>query len=112
MVEEAQVRMWLAFAASWHKEYNPLLKALVLGCTQDQQDSDLNTAVHVLETCLDQLEDHLKGRQWVATNDLTIADRALKIKIDLLPRMGVLVDSRPNIVTWIQRCTTVDLAHG
>ena len=26
LVEEAHVRIWLAFAASWHKEFNPLPK--------------------------------------------------------------------------------------
>ena len=26
LVEEAQVRIWLAFSARWHKEFNPLLK--------------------------------------------------------------------------------------
>ena len=110
VVEEAQVRIWLAFAASWHKEFNPLLKALILGPTRIREDSKLNTAAHVLETRLDQLESRLKGREWVATNAFTIADEALKIKIEILPRMGIQVDSRLNITAWMQRCATVNFA--
>lgn len=105
VAEEAQVRIWLAFAASWHKEFNPLLKALILGRSRTREDSELNTAAHILGTRLDQLESRLKGREWVATNVFTIADEALKIKIKMLPRMGVQVDSRPNITTWMQHCS-------
>lgn len=66
----------------------------------------LNTAAHVLETRLDQLESRLKGREWVAT----IADEALKVNIEMLPCVGVQVDSRLNIATWMQRCATVKVA--
>jgi glutathione S-transferase len=71
VVEEAQVRIWLAFAASWHKEFNPFLKALILGRTRIREDLKLDTAAHVLETRLDQLESRLEGREWVATHAFT-----------------------------------------
>lgn len=106
MVEEAHVRIWLAFAASWHKEFNPLLKALSLGRTRIRDDLKLNTAAHVLETRLDQLESRLKGREWVAT----IADEAPKIKIEMLPGICVQGDSRLNPATPMQRCATVKVA--
>jgi glutathione S-transferase len=93
VVEEAKVRIWLAFAASWHKGFNPLLQAVILGRTRIREDLKLDTAAHVLETRLDQLESRLEGREWVATNAFTIADEALKIKIEMLLRMGVQVDS-------------------
>jgi hypothetical protein len=61
VVEEAKVRIWLAFAASWHKEFNPLLQAVILGRTRIREDLKLDTAAHVLETRLDQLESRLEG---------------------------------------------------
>jgi glutathione S-transferase len=110
IVDDARVRIWLAFAASWHKEFYPLLKAMIVDQTSIRDDSRLQTAVHILGNRLDQLESRLNGREWVATNDYTIADEALKIKIEMLPRMDVQVDSRLNITTWMQRCATIKSA--
>jgi hypothetical protein len=61
VVEEAKVRIWLAFAASWYKEFNLLLQAVILGRTRIREDLKLDTAAHVLETRLDQLESRLEG---------------------------------------------------
>ena len=103
-VAETEVRIWLAFGASWHKEFNPLMEIRIRGHDNVRTDLSLDSAVKVLEGRLNQIEEHLKTRTWIAGEAFSLADAALYGKTSLLPKLGVqTADSRPRLAAWMKR---------
>jgi hypothetical protein len=96
----AQIRMWLAFSASLHKEFEPLYRRHVRhqpGLGEDEA----NRLRRVLSGRLDGIETLLASRKWIGPEGYLLADMALAARIDLFQRFGIdAMAHRPRLKAW------------
>lgn len=64
---------------------------------------NIERATQKAEFILNQLNEHLKLRQWLELNRLTIADIAVFPYIALAPDGKISLDPYPHILAWIER---------
>ena len=62
-----------------------------------------DTAINTANNLFKQLNSHLTGRDWLATDKPTIADVANYAYIAVAPEGNVSLDEYPNILTWLKR---------
>ncbi len=72
-----------------------------LGKSKESRD---NVRVERGEQALDQMNVLLDGRDWFATDSMTIADIALVAYTRMAHEGGFELNSRPNVTAWIARC--------
>ncbi|MEH6559347.1 MAG: glutathione S-transferase [Oceanicoccus sp.] len=102
-VAVADVQRFLSIA-SGKVAYGPAAARLVnvFGAGLDHQ-----TAIDTARTLLVELEGHLEGRDWLATDNPTIADLANYAYIAHAPEGDVSLEDYPNIRAWLQRIETL-----
>ena len=49
------------------------------------------------------MDRHLRARDWLATEDTTIADLSCFAPISILPNSGYETDKWPNVTAWLNR---------
>lgn len=98
-VHAAQVQRFLSTAAG-PIAYGPASARLVtvFGAGLDHQKA-IDTAHSVLGV----LEGHLEGREWLTTNNPTIADLANYAYIAHAPEGNVSLQDYPNVRAWVKR---------
>ncbi len=64
---------------------------------------DAEVAINTAKNVLGHLDQHLDGREWLATNHATIADVANYAYIAVAPEGNVSLDEYPNVVAWLKR---------
>jgi len=95
----AEVQRFLSFAAG-KVAYGPAAARLVnvFGAGLDHQG-----AIDESHAFLSNIEAHLNGREWLATDKTTIADIANYAYIAHAPEGDVSLETYPNIRAWIER---------
>ena len=99
IVDTANVQRFLSVAAG-KVAYGPALARLV---NVFGADLDKTTAIATAHGILSELDSHLAGRDWLVTDNLTIADVANYAYIAHAPEGDVSLESYPNIRAWISR---------
>jgi glutathione S-transferase len=100
---DTQIRQWLAFDASLHKEVKAL-EAAARGEKPPAGVLPVEAATAILGARFDQLDAHLSGRSWLVGDDLTIADRALATRVHVLDGLGASIGpDRPHLRDWVER---------
>ena len=103
---EAQVREWLAFDTSMHKEIRAL-EAAKAGEPPPLGMPSVEWAGETLAGRLKQIDDHLSARIWLAGDELTFADVALARRLESLAGLGVPASAEfPRLAHWLERATT------
>ena len=99
LAEQAEVQRFLSVAAG-KIAFGPAAARLVnvFGAGLDHK-----TAIDTSHGILTLLEAHLEGRNWLATNNPTIADTANYAYIAHAPEGDVSLETYPNIRAWIKR---------
>lgn len=64
---------------------------------------DAETAINTAKNVLGQLNAHLEGRDWLATDHATIADVANYAYISVAPEGNVSLQEYPNVKAWLKR---------
>jgi len=98
-VDAANVQRFLSVAAG-KVAYGPALARLV---NVFGADLDKTTAIATANGILSELDSHLEGRNWLVTDNPTIADVANYAYIAHAPEGDVSLESYPNIRAWISR---------
>ncbi|WP_099068960.1 glutathione binding-like protein [Nostoc linckia] len=68
---------------------------------------DIDRANQKAEFILTQLNQHLRDRQWLEFERITIADIAVFPYVALAPDGKIALDSYPHILAWIERVKTL-----
>lgn len=68
---------------------------------------DIDRAKQKAEFILTQLNQHLRDRQWLEFERITIADIAVFPYVALAPDGKIALDSYPHILAWIERVKTL-----
>ncbi len=102
--EEREVLRWILFDN--HKLTGCVARYRVLHHFQKKTGSPEADYMKVqMEAALNTLNDHLAGRDWVATDRATIADISLCGYLFWPDHFGVTWDDYPNIKAWLKRIT-------
>ena len=100
---DTQIRQWLAFDASLHKE----VKVLEAAARSEKAPAGVlpvEAAMAILGARFDQLDAHLSKRSWLVGSDLSIADRALATRVHALDGLGALIGpGRRHLRDWAER---------
>jgi len=99
LIEQAQVQRFLSIAAG-KLAFGPAAARLVnvFGAGLDHK-----IAIETAHSLLATLETHLSERDWLATNNPTIADAANYAYIAHAPEGDVSLEHYPNVRAWISR---------
>lgn len=99
IVDAANVQRFLSVAAG-KVAYGPALARLVnvFGANLDKA-----AAITTAHGILSEIDNHLEGRDWLVTDNPTIADIANYAYIAHAPEGDVSLESYPNIQSWVSR---------
>ena len=98
-VAAAQVQRWLSLAAGELRYGAALARRACLS----EFPADLECAQQTAVVLLGFMEQHLKGRRWLATEHATIADLACYSYIAHAPEGGVSLDAYGAVRAWLAR---------
>lgn len=98
-VAAADVQRYLSIAAG-KVAYGPAAARLV---NVFSAGLDHQAAINDSHALLTSIEEHLQGRNWLATDNATIADIANYAYIAHAPEGGVSLQNYPSIRAWLQR---------
>ncbi len=102
---ETQVREWLAFDTSMHKEVRAL-EAAKGGEMPPPGMPSVEWAGSILAGRFRQIDEHLQGKNWLVGDEPTFADIALAARLKGLPGLGVRVGADlPNVARWLEGTT-------
>jgi len=107
-IKAAEVQRWLSVAAG-EIAYGPCALRLV---KVFEAKLDYDTAKKKTETLLSVLESLLSQRNFLAGEEITVADIACYSNIALAPEGGVSLDSYPAINAWLARIEAQPRFHG
>jgi glutathione S-transferase len=101
--DAANVRMWLAFDAGMHKEFEPLYRHTARG-GEAPSNADAANMRRTLQNRVDRLASELESRPWICGAQYTIADAALVVRLEAISRLGVEpFATRPALARWAER---------
>ena len=103
IVDVANVQRFLSVAAG-KVAYGPALARLV---NVFGADLDKATAISTANGILSELDRHLEGRDWLVTDNPTIADVANYAYIAHAPEGDISLEFYPNIKTWLSRFESI-----
>ncbi|MFK3839659.1 glutathione S-transferase [Serratia sp. NPDC087055] len=95
----AQVQEWLSKAAG-EVRYGPASSRLI---AQFSAPEDYQSALAVAARFLPQMEQHLTDREFLATDNATIADLACYSYVAVAPEGGIALTPYPAIQRWVAR---------
>ena len=95
----AEVNQWLSTAAN-EIHNGPNIARLV---DKFGFEFDKPVALAISERILGLLNDHLAENEWLALGHPTIADCAVMPYVSIAPEGGVVLDSYPHVLAWIDR---------
>lgn len=95
----AQVQRWLSVAAG-ELAYGPAAARLITVFGASFNADEVITRAHVL---LSRLEQHLKGRDWLAADHPTIADVAIYSYVARAPEGNVDLSAYPTVLAFLTR---------
>ncbi len=98
-VAAAHTQQWLGKAAG-EIRYGPASARLI---AQFGTPEDYGVALNVAKKLLPQLDQHLRQRQFLATDRPTIADLACYSYVALAPEGGISLEAYPAIRQWLAR---------
>ena len=99
---EAQVREWLAFDTSMHKEVRAL-EAARAGKPPPLGMPSVEWAGVTLAERFKQINNHLSARTWLVGDEVTFADVALVRRLESLVGLGVPARAGPKLTHWLDR---------
>lgn len=102
-VAAAEVQRWLSVAAGELK-YGPANARAVL---QWNIDADPDHAQLIAHRLLASMQQHLASRQWLATDQITIADLSCYSYVAHAPEGGIDLQPYPAVLQWIQRVEAI-----
>jgi len=97
------VMEWLSFAANEMLHGCALARALVLF----NREGDLDAARTLAAQCLEVLDGHLKGREWLVGATPTVADIACYVYAGLVHEGGVDASGHVHVLAWFDRVETL-----
>ena len=97
--EAAQVQEWLSKAAG-EVRYGPASSRLI---AQFSAPEDYQSALAVAARFLPQVEQHLTDREFLATDNATVADLACYSYVAVAPEGGIALTPYPAIQRWVAR---------
>jgi glutathione S-transferase len=107
---DTQIRQWLAFDASLHKEVKAL-EAAARGETAPAGVLPVEPAKAILGARFDQLDAHLATRSWLVGDGMSIADRALATRVQALAGLGAPIGpDRRRLRDWVERSLSPSMA--
>lgn len=95
----AQVQEWLSKAAG-EVRYGPASSRLI---AQFSAPEDYQSALAVAARFLPQMEQHLTDREFLATDNATVADLACYSYVAVAPEGGIALTPYPAIQRWVAR---------
>ncbi|HEY4316766.1 MAG TPA: glutathione S-transferase [Herbaspirillum sp.] len=107
-VAAAHVQRWLSIAAGEIMHGPGTARLIALGFIEGEPAPALKIAARLLPF----METHLAGRQWLATNEATIADVACYAYIAHAPEGGISLAPYPSIKAWLQRVEALPRFKG
>lgn len=102
-VAAAEVQRWLSIAAGEVK-YGPAIARAVL---QWNIDADPDHAQLIAHRLLGFMQQHLAERQWLATDQITIADLSCYSYVAHAAEGGIDLQPYPAVLQWIQRVEAI-----
>ncbi len=102
--EAAEVQKFLSLAAR-SIAFGPAAARLV---TLFGASIDADVSISLAHQTLAKLESHLANRQWLATEQVTLADIANYAYIALAPEGNVALQDYPNVRDWLVRVESLD----
>ncbi len=103
-VEAAEVQKFLSLAAG-SIAFGPAAARLV---TLFGASIDADVSISLAHQTFAKLESHLANRQWLATEQVTLADIANYAYIVLAPEGNVSLQDYPNVRDWLVRVESLD----
>ncbi|MHC5822089.1 MAG: glutathione S-transferase family protein [Nostoc sp.] len=103
-VSLSQVVRWLSTTAGEVRQGPELARLYYLF---NATSIDIDRANQKAEFILTQLNQHLRDRQWLEFERITIADIAVFPYVALAPDGKIALDSYPHILAWIERVKTL-----
>lgn len=103
LAQRAQVYRWLLFAATELEQ--PLWRIArhtSLLAEADRRQDDIELARRDFARMAAVLEEHLRGRQWVASEDVSVADFVTAYTLDWANEVGLL-ERCPTLRTYMER---------